>query len=604
MSKGTRDKREAFAAKSVQMLNSGTPFFNRLGASPFPQKNFESGRSYQGVNASYLQDAMMEKGYYAADWMTFSDANKMNLSVRKGEQGVLLENWQVKEGKPHCEGYKVFNIQQLEGDHPKLRERLEHYQQQTPLQNAFNAANFFLEAHGKDYLRPEDNTVKDFQKAIAAAVNERSKTMYPGQDVSLSSAIATSFVLQELGLPQQQPWETERSLMKGWASIIQQDDKELFRSVRDSNKVMTDVMLTYNREVELSKTSAHDRIQVGQRDIDAVIGFATPATPNGKGDILQAYAMTADKNAFAQNLPNLYGEIDGSIHDTQNKALLRYSMNEEGVTLRKSLANSQITETTISWNDFSKQVESSITQGRFMSQDRDKEFSLENPNQLSFDVDQDGNFKQELLDTAREGLKHDSGFYIGQDDTEANRLKQEAQQKTAEATRAEQMTQGARQMPRGNDSNLRGANLNANQEAVVNAVNKSTTEIADLRSEAATLNEQAGKTGFMAAMDEAKAYFEDNGVKNSFSIAPNDGQEYYGKVIGIVGEAPDKFAIQQIADNQAVIHQVTEISREESLLTNEEMAIISDAGAIHSVTTMRQALMEKEREEELGDREA
>lgn len=579
MSKRTRDKREAFAVKSALMARSGTPFFNRQGASQFPQRNFISERLYQGVNASYLQDAMIEKGYYCAEWVTFSDANKMSLTVRKGEQGVLLENWQVKEGVLHCEGYNVFNIQQLEGDHQKLKERLQYYQQEPSLENAFNATNLFLKAHGRDMLSVDDAGVKDYQAAVGVAIKARTEEMYPNQDVSLSSAIATSFVLQKLGLPQPKPWETEKSTAKNWADSIQQDKAELFRSIRDSSTIVSDVMLTYNKEADLSNltlASEADRLLVGQRDLEAVIKFAAPSTPNGKVDILQSYIM--DRSAFVQNLPQLYGKIEDTIYDVKNESYLNYIIEKNGVTIQKAIEGENIVSeaTFIGWDDFSKQVEESIVQGNFVTQEQDKDFSKKKSAQSS-----------EVNESASPDLKE-------------AQLRQKADKKIADATRAEQLTQGARQMPRGNDANLTATNLSGTQETIVTAVNKSANEIAELRSDAAALKQEAGKSAIMTAILEANAYFEEAGIENPSISGANDGQEYFGKVIGVTEgiEGQSGYAIQLISDNQAVLHQVKEMSRFESLLSNEERAIISKAGVMHSVTSMKQALADRELEEE------
>ncbi len=53
-------------------------------------------------------------------FITASEANKRDLWIRKGEHGVPLEHWSVKDGKPEVRMYTVFNVAQLSGDFSQI----------------------------------------------------------------------------------------------------------------------------------------------------------------------------------------------------------------------------------------------------------------------------------------------------------------------------------------------------------------------------------------------------------------------------------------------------------------------------------------------------
>jgi hypothetical protein len=61
---------------------------------------------------------------------------------------------------------------------------------------------------------------------------------------------------------------------------------------------------------------------------------------------------------------------------------------------------------------------------------------------------------------------------------------------------------------------------------------------------------------------------------------------------------PDKWAIQKINDNQAVVFNVADISREEALMSNEELLIISKEGAIDSVSEAKELIAAHKAEEQ------
>jgi antirestriction protein ArdC len=87
-----------------------------------------NGTPYRGVNVLLLWGEAMAKGYTAASWMTYKQAQELGAQVRKGETGALVvyansftkteaaENGEAIEREiPFLKGYTVFNIEQIDG---------------------------------------------------------------------------------------------------------------------------------------------------------------------------------------------------------------------------------------------------------------------------------------------------------------------------------------------------------------------------------------------------------------------------------------------------------------------------------------------------------
>jgi antirestriction protein ArdC len=87
-----------------------------------------NGLPYSGVNVLMLWSVALERGYISSTWMTFKQSQEFGAHVRKGEKGslVVYANRIIKSEKtdageevereiPFLKGYKVFNVEQIEG---------------------------------------------------------------------------------------------------------------------------------------------------------------------------------------------------------------------------------------------------------------------------------------------------------------------------------------------------------------------------------------------------------------------------------------------------------------------------------------------------------
>jgi predicted ABC-type ATPase len=103
-----------------------------------------------------------------------------------------------------------------------------------------------------------------------------------------------------------------------------------------------------------------------------------------------------------------------------------------------------------------------------------------------------------------------------------------------------------------------------------------------------------------AYAEARKNTVETLGPKGIVTKARND-REYTGKIIGFSGEYPNKVAVQQITENQAVIHNVRDIAQETSLQTTEKLVITSHEDSIDSVQELKQVEAERQRQGEIKE---
>jgi antirestriction protein ArdC len=114
MSLKTEEKRKEFAEWTGEYLERG---FIPWQSPPVPSSVPESavsGRPYKGLNALYLLRPIREEGFTDSRWITEKDANKQGYNVKAGEEGVSLEYWGTRDGKPGTHSYSVFNVGQLD----------------------------------------------------------------------------------------------------------------------------------------------------------------------------------------------------------------------------------------------------------------------------------------------------------------------------------------------------------------------------------------------------------------------------------------------------------------------------------------------------------
>ena len=98
--------RVEFAEHVARSLKDGIVPWQHKDLPAAPVQSATSGNSYRGLNAMYLMKRCVEAGISDPRFITASEANKRDLWVRKGERGVQLEHWSVKEGKPEVRMYR------------------------------------------------------------------------------------------------------------------------------------------------------------------------------------------------------------------------------------------------------------------------------------------------------------------------------------------------------------------------------------------------------------------------------------------------------------------------------------------------------------------
>jgi antirestriction protein ArdC len=88
-----------------------------------------NGQPYSGINVVMLWMEAVEAGYSAPIWMTFRQAKELGAHVRRGEHGATVvyastfrkteedkeTGEEVERDIPFMKGYRVFNVEQIEG---------------------------------------------------------------------------------------------------------------------------------------------------------------------------------------------------------------------------------------------------------------------------------------------------------------------------------------------------------------------------------------------------------------------------------------------------------------------------------------------------------
>lgn len=87
-----------------------------------------NGTPYRGINILLLWGEAFDKGYHAAMWMTYKQAQQLGAQVRQGEKGSLVvyadrftktetaDNGEdIERGIAFMKGYTVFNVEQIDG---------------------------------------------------------------------------------------------------------------------------------------------------------------------------------------------------------------------------------------------------------------------------------------------------------------------------------------------------------------------------------------------------------------------------------------------------------------------------------------------------------
>ena len=112
----------------IASLEAGTPAWRKpwtgdTGGAAFPRR--ANGEPYRGINVLMLWLTAAEKGYRAAHWFTYRQAQEAGGQVRKGEKSATVVKYGTFEREdegaeearkfPYLKAYRVFNAEQIDG---------------------------------------------------------------------------------------------------------------------------------------------------------------------------------------------------------------------------------------------------------------------------------------------------------------------------------------------------------------------------------------------------------------------------------------------------------------------------------------------------------
>lgn len=179
------------------------------------------------------------------------------------------------------------------------------------------------------------------------------------------------------------------------------------------------------------------------------------------------------------------------------------------------------------------------------------------PTQLSKAARDGSTLAQSVMQSMTQGL-------------EANSF--QADRERAEAQRGQELASEAAAIPRGLDYNLPDADLSGVQENVIAAAGKARTQVNDLRASASSREMASG----MDKLSEARIIVNEQLSRESVITSATPGRAYSGKLIGIIGEGPDRTAIQAVTDNHAILHDIRDIAAMSAIKVGEDMNLITD----------------------------
>lgn len=260
-----------------------------------PPRNAVRDTEYRGVNRFWLFHTAEQNGYSDPRWCTFKQAKDNHWHVKKGEKGTHVEFWSLydrkikktiddKEAdslrqqltpeeyaervKPVANNYTVFNAEQIEGI-PKLPEpELQTYELdedeiiRTRAVLLENMAVHFQEGGEKAFYRPAEDCIHlpeikrfeseyDYMATLlheaGHATGHESRLRRPIRNSfgtpnyakeELRAEIASAFTAQTLHLSQSgSHMENHKAYIQSWIKILKNEPDELFRAIREAEKI-------------------------------------------------------------------------------------------------------------------------------------------------------------------------------------------------------------------------------------------------------------------------------------------------------------------------------------------------------------------------------
>ena len=236
----------------------------------------EQGRFYRGVNVPLL----WMSGFSDPRWMTFSQAKKNDLKIKKGEKSHVVIFWKFLEKKdkkgdvvdtiPLLRYFRVFNAQQME-EPPSL----EDFPVVDPVEN-FENCQGMMDAYGipiehggsgacynatTDKISvPEAGQFKDVESYWATLLHEAvhstghesrldrdldtsNKTSYAFEE--LIAEMGSAFLCAQMGIERDDLTANHASYIAGWKQVLTADPKAFMRAAKLARQA-SDYVLDYS----------------------------------------------------------------------------------------------------------------------------------------------------------------------------------------------------------------------------------------------------------------------------------------------------------------------------------------------------------------------
>jgi len=236
----------------------------------------DKGRFYQGVNVPLL----WMSGFSDPRWMTFSQAKKKDLKIKKGEKSSVVVFWKFVEKKddngdvvdtiPLLRYFRVYNAQQMEEVPP-----VEDFPDVDPVEN-FENCKGMMDAYGipihhggsvasynvgLDKISvPEAGQFKDVESYWATLLHEAihstghesrldrdldmsNKTSYAFEE--MVAEMGSAFLCAQMGIERDDLTSNHASYIAGWKKVLSEDPKAFMRAGKLARQA-SDYVLEYS----------------------------------------------------------------------------------------------------------------------------------------------------------------------------------------------------------------------------------------------------------------------------------------------------------------------------------------------------------------------
>ena len=282
--------RKEIADKILESMKSGELMWRKDWQKLAPY-NGKTGRNYHGINQIRLFVESVTRGLDDPRFMTYKQAEEKGLNIKKGAQGIMLENWQFtkeqpvmdeagnvmlnEDGKPITETvelekpmvtyFRVFNAKDIEGIEPLPKLDVER----EPVKNEFinnvlgsSRCEISEEAGDKAYYSPEADRIVlparenfvSLDAFLATALHEMAHST--GHESCLDRELTGQFgsedyakeeLRAELGSAFSQIYlgvsladidvENHGAYIQNWISVLENNYNEFFMAVADADKI-------------------------------------------------------------------------------------------------------------------------------------------------------------------------------------------------------------------------------------------------------------------------------------------------------------------------------------------------------------------------------